>query len=303
MDNRENSRAELPRDTLIIHGNCQAEAIANILKKTHVVRSLFRIAFNRNFNPPGRTNVPISEEELANCRIFWNQQGPMAAFPYLDQLPRDCVTLRFPLLDFNLVWPFGCVNPYNKPDPPQSPSGPFPYGDRIIVHCVEQGMSAEEILEYYLTGWEHYQPDLKKLVEFEESRQAERDSHCEVKMGEWVMEYFRRERLHWTANHPTIVALRELLQRLLRLSAGLEPGLEQADIGTTLRVSFPAPRGPLGIAVIPVHPGVAESLQLQWYQRDALHPYFKKNYTYEQYFRELIDYCINQRTAGLVATN
>jgi hypothetical protein len=303
MGNRENSGTELPRNTLVIHGNCQAEAISNILKKTGVVRSLFRVVFNRSFDPPGRTNVPVSEEEVANCRIFWNQQGPWAPFRQVDQLPRDCVTLRFPLLDFNLLWPFGCVNPYNKPSPPQSPSGAFPYGDRIVLHCVEQGMNAEEILEYYLTGWEEYQPNLKKLVELEESRQAERDSHCEVKMGEWVMEHFRRERLHWTVNHPTTFALRELLQRLLRLSADVEPALEQADIGKTLQVHFPAPRGPLGVAVIPVHPCVAETLQLRWYRRDALHPNFKKNYTYEQYFRELIEYCLNQRAAGLVTTN
>ena len=210
--------------------------------------------------------------------------------------------MRFPSLDFNLLWPFGCVNPYNKPDPPHLPWGAFPYGDRIILACVEKGMKADDILEYYLTGWPQYRPNLKRLSELEQTRLETRDSHCDIKMAPWVMEHFRSERLHWTVNHPTLRALRELMRRLLHAFISVEPALEEADIEETLRVYFPAPRGPLGLAVIPIHPNVAEALELKWYDRDGLHPLFHKTYSYEQYFRELIDYCISQRAAAMVAT-
>ena len=45
------------------------------------------------------------------------------------------------------------------------------------------------------------------------------------------------------------------------------------------------------------HPRVAESLELDWYQHDALHPFFDRTYSYEQYFREMIEYYIRQRAA------
>ena len=295
--------AELPAralKTLIVHGNCQAGAIAHILKKTHVVQSLFRVIFYGNLATPAKVNAPLQAEELANCRIFLRQDLP-APFPYLDQLSRDCLKMQFPSLNFHLLWPFGCVNPYNKPSPPQVPWGAFPYGDRIILDCVNKGMKPDEILDYYLNGWQQYRVNLERLIELEESRQAERDSHCEIKMGGWVMEHFRRDRLHWTVNHPTTLALRELLQRLLHTLAIVEPALEQTDIDRTLRVHFPAPRGPLGIAVMPIHPRVAESLELEWYQHDALHPFFDRTYSYEQYFREMIEYCIRQRAAAMSA--
>ena len=59
-----------PRQTMIIYGNCQAEAIANILKKSRLVRSFFRVVCHRNFDPPGKTNPPVSPEELASCALF-----------------------------------------------------------------------------------------------------------------------------------------------------------------------------------------------------------------------------------------
>jgi len=289
-----------PCQTIIVHGNCQAGAIANILKKTRVVRPLFRVIFFANLETPAKANAPLQPEELANCRIFLRQHLP-TPFPYSDQLPSDCIKVHFPSLDFHLLWPFGCANAYNKPSPPQVPWGAFPYGDRIILECVDKGMKPDEILDYYLNGWQQYRPNLKRLIELEESRQAERDSHCEVKMGGWVMEHFRRERLHWTVNHPTTLALRELLQRLFHTLATMEPALERGDVDETLRVYFPAPRGPLGVAVTPIHPRVAEALGLQWYQRDALHPFLKRTYSYEEYFREMIGYCVSQRAAAMAS--
>jgi len=286
-----------PLNTLIVCGNCQAGAIAHILKKTRAVQPLFRVIFYNNFETPGKANASIQSEQLTNCRIFLRQSLP-APFPFLDQLPNYCLKMEFRSLDFHLLWPFGCANPYHKPGQ-QAPSETFPYGDRIILDCVNKGMKSDEILDYYLNGWQQYRVNLQRLIDVERSRQAERDSHCEVKMGGWMMENFRRKRLHWTVNHPSTIAVRELIQRLLDAAAGLEPALEEAKIDQTLRVHFPSPRRPLGIVVVPIHPRVAEALELEWYEPNALHPFFERTYSYEQYFRDLIEYCIKQRAAAM----
>lgn len=278
--------------TLLVYGNCQAEALFNLMQKDALVSSLFRVLYYPSFEAPGGTRVPLSPDDLSRCALFFSQHDP-EPFPYADQLPENCLIVHFPSVDFNLLWPFNCINPYNKPEFPQFPWGRFPYGDRVILECVKSGMAAGDILEYYLTGWEQYKPDLKRLARLEEGRLISRDGHCEVQMAQWVLERFRRERLFWTVNHPTQMLLCEVLQGLFRAAAGLEPALQNADIRKTSQVYFPAGEQ-LSIANIPIHPALAEELQLEWYDPGQTFKVFGEVYSYEEYFREMIEYCARE---------
>lgn len=284
--------------TAILYGNCQAEALANIMKNDALVGSLFRVLYYRSYDIPGQTRLVPAPEEIENCALLFFQHGP-DPFPNADQLPKDCLTVRFPSVDFNLLWPFNCINPYNRPVMPEFPWGPFPYGDRIILDCVEKGMAPDDVLEYYLNEWPRYKVDLKHLRRLEQARLDARDSHCDVKMAAWTMERFQDRRLFWTINHPTQAVLREIVQRLLHASASVEPSLAGADIDQTQRTLFPAWEQ-LGIANIPIHPRVAEELQLAWYDPKQTFDVFGKKYSYEEYFRRMIEYCVNERAEGSV---
>jgi Polysaccharide biosynthesis enzyme WcbI len=276
--------------TMIVYGNCQAQAITAVLSNDPVASSLFRVVYVRSFEHPSEANKQPADEELANCALLCEQHDRLP-FPYRNRLPSNCVTVKFPSVDFNLLWPFNSVNPYNKAAPPEYPLGPFPYGDRVILNCVEMGMKREDILDYYLTRWDEYQIDLERLAKIEASRLAARDARCDVQMSSWVLERFRTQRLYWTINHPTSTLLRELLERLFHACAKAQPAIEDVDVDTTLKANFP-PRGPLGVVAIPVHPKVAEQLGLDWYNGEERYPSFNfATYTYEGYFRALIDYC------------
>jgi hypothetical protein len=278
----------VPPRTLIVYGNCQAEAIATIFKRDPLAEGHFRVMYLRNFEHPADEWEEMRSVDVTSCAVLCEQHDP-GPFPFRDLLPPTCVTVRFPAIDFNLLWPFNCVNPYQEPRPPVFPFGPFPYGDRVIVECLEKGMRPREILEYYLTGWDRYGMDLDRLLQIESARLTSRDRHCEIKMADHVLGRFREERLFWTPNHPTNALLRELIGRLLPACIEAEPELASLDIDATLATRLP-PEGPLGVVDIPIHPKIAEHYGVKWYDPSERHQTFGGGtYSYTEYFEAMIE--------------
>ncbi len=282
--------------TVIIYGNCQAEAITAVLQRNPMLSGLFRFVYMRSFVHPTDGPMVLPAEDLENCAIIAEQHDPRT-FPYRDQLPADCPIVSFPSVDCNLLWPFNVTNPFDAPEPPEFPFGRFPYGDRVIAACIKKGMKAEAILEYYLDGWDDYKLDMDRLKQIESARLRARDAQCTVKMAEYVIENLPKRRLYWTANHATPELLSELTVRLLRACFNGNAKIEaEADIAGTISTFF-GPRGPLGIIGVPIHPRVAEHFALEWYDPKERLPYYgDRTLTYRQYFRELIAASLRRKT-------
>lgn len=283
--------------TLVIYGNCQAQALAGILQHNALATSLFKVLYCASFDQPDESLRRLEQCNVAECAILWSQHDPQP-FPYAAAVPPDCLTIRFPSLDFNGLWPFNCVNPYNSADPPHFPWGRFPYGDYVIVNQVQAGVSADETFRHYFEKWDAYKPNLPRLIDLETARLAARDAHCDVRMGEWILDNFRAKRLFWTINHPTASALSELIRRLLEASARVEPALLSVDADLTLREQFGGERGPLGAVSIPIHPKVASELELRWCDSREQYTVFGEIYSYENYFRAMIADSVMQRDAA-----
>jgi hypothetical protein len=283
--------------TLIIYGNCQAEAISTIFRKDPVTEESFRVLYLRSFDHPSDGWDELRGEDVANCAVLCEQHDPRP-FPYRDLLPAGCHTVTFPAIDFTPLWPFSCPNPYNVPEPPVFPFGRFPYGDRIIIESIDKKMPPKEILSYYLSGWVRYGMDLDRLLQVESARLTARDSHCDVKMSDFVLENFRQERLFWSNNHPTSALLRELIHRLLAIAEPLEPLLDELDLDATISYRL-SPEGPLGAVSIPVHPKIAAHFGLEWYDAGERHQSFGGlTYSGAEYFDTMIREAISFRAMG-----
>lgn len=286
----------LPK-TLIVYGNCQADAISSIFGEDPVTAECFRVLYLRSFDHPSDGWDELRSEDVANCAVLCEQHDDSRPFPYRDLLPVACHTIKFPAIDCTLLWPFSCDNPYNEPEPPVFPFGRFPYGDRIIIDGIEKGKPPAEILNYYRTGWERFGMNLDRLLEIESARLAARDARCDVKIGDFVLENFRRERLFWSNNHPTSVLLRELVHRLIAAGLPREPLFAELDLDATITYRFP-PEGPLGVASIPVHPKIVEHFRLAWYDAGARHQSFGGvTFSEPEYFEAMIRESIAFREA------
>jgi hypothetical protein len=277
--------------TLIVYGNCQAEAVATILRTDPVTKDCFHVLYLRSFDHPSDGQDDLRPAEVGDCVLLWEQHDPQP-FPYRELLPASCLNVRFPAIDFNLLWPFNCPNPYDEPEPPIFPFGRFPYGDRIIIDAIDRQMPPEEIISYHLSGWARYGMDLDRLFQIESARLVARDTHCDVKMSDFVLERFRKERLFWTSNHPTKALLRELIHRLRALSIAHEPLLDALDLDVTIGW-FMHPEAPLGIVSVPVHPNIAEHFGLEWYDADKRHQGFGgASYASIEYFEAMVRHSI-----------
>jgi Polysaccharide biosynthesis enzyme WcbI len=286
--------------SLILYGNCQADAMTSTLRLEPIVSGFYDVAYFRSFDHPSEGRMSFDDRITRRCELLWEQHDPQT-FPQTGLLPRDCLSVKFPAADFNLLWPFNCVNPYNAPEPPTYPFGRYAYGDRVIANAIDRGMNPDDILEYYLNAWDDYKVDLDRLLQLETARINARDARCDVKIGDFVLKRFRKERLFWTVNHPTPVLLRELIERLLQFSDPVQPVLADADVVTTLSTHF-RPEGPLGIVGIPIHPKVAEHLELEWYDpNERYHSWDGKTYSYVEYFEGMIRQAIRVRAEGTAA--
>jgi uncharacterized protein (DUF952 family) len=283
--------------TLIVYGNCQAEAIARVASNGE---SPYRVLYLKSFDEPGAVATELQPEDIAQCSILWEQHDGTRPFPHREWLSPECVIVRFPSVDFNALWPFTCANEFVRPNPPAQPFGKFPYGDRIIASLINEEREPQEIKRRYNAESNKHLPDLDRLLALEAARLKARESRCDVTISDIVFDRFRDVRLFWTVNHPTNALLQPLLERLIGASALKHPSLTDIQVGKALRAF--GKYGPLGILSVPIHPAVAEHYGLRWYDaaREVFQGWGGVSYSYDEYIRALIADSLDSRCAKAV---
>jgi len=281
---------------LIVHGNCQTEALHAIFQTIPFLAERFEIGLSSSFNAD-LPNQP-TPEDAARCALLFEQHD-RNAYPLRDILPSSCTIVTFPSVDCNLLWPWNATNPCNAPEPPTFPHGRFPYGDSILNRCVDEGLSVDAIVKYYFKRlWEEQPPPMERLLSLERARLEAREKHCDVKMADYFFDRFRDTRLHWSANHPTTLILCELILRLLRTVLPEAEDMERSELVYRVRLLLGEPLGQIGV---PIHPEVARALSLRWYRERATYPYYGSEYTMEAYVRSFADYAMQRKKAFTAA--
>ncbi|HVA26690.1 MAG TPA: WcbI family polysaccharide biosynthesis putative acetyltransferase [Candidatus Baltobacteraceae bacterium] len=287
--------------TLIVYGNCQAEAIAAVLRRHPRITALFEIVYLRSFDHPTEGIAALDDRDAERCAMLFEQYDANAPFPSPEKLPRQAHRVTFPAADLHLLWPLGSVNPANLPEPPRYPHGRFVYGDAAVIRQIQGGATAEEALAYYLERSEQDLPPLDKFLRLEQARLAQRDARCDVKVSPLIFDRFQSERLFWTINHPTHALLRELINAILAKAASLEPRLARVRLDNEYFKKHFASEV-LGAIAVPIHPKVAEYFVLSWYDPNERWTYYGDTRTYEAYFREMIEYGVAAERARRVET-
>lgn len=282
----ERSAATRKRRIAIVFGNCQADALSLTLSKVADQIKGLHVLYLPSYEKPGGW-TPLSEDDVAKCDVLFEQHDPQQ-FPLQHLLPSSCQRVKFPSLDFNLLWPLGCVNPYNRPEPPNFPQGRYTYGNYLVVHGIEVGRPREDILQSLLSdSWEDSWPNLDRLLAIERARLSARDAQCAVKMAPVILDGFRDRRLFWTVNHPTNALFAELCTRLL--ATAFDPA-EVENVSVDAVLAGIGTKDLLGIVGVPIHPHVAQHFGLAWYSRDDRLPFYDEApKTYEEYFTQMLD--------------
>ena len=253
---------------LLIYGNCQADAISMLLARSRMSEFL-EIAYLPSFEHPtlGRE---LPDDVLERCTILWEQRD-YEPFPYRQRLDGHAHSTIFPALDINVLWPHTCNNPYNRPEPPRYPSGPFFYGDRAVVDGLRAGLDEDAILERALLEWEEHPIDLDRLLEIDRARLQARDIYCDIRLADRTLARFSAERCFFTRDHPTLTMLFDVIARLIDRTCAFEPRMTRVTLEEA-RAQFQ--QEPLGDIVVPIHPAVAEHFGLTWYEPQDMRAYY-----------------------------
>jgi hypothetical protein len=249
----------LSKPTLIVSGNCQARFLARVLAANPQIKDRYRVVYFRAFRK-GDTDT-IAREDLESCEVLFEQIAHQAPeLPDKDQLPAGCQVLRFPILFLNSLWPQAIDDPRNEASKSkEQPAGLWPYGDRYVLKLLDQGFTPDQVVDEYLNWDLSEKVDLERFHHINWAKAKELDRRAELKLGGYVEQNFRNERLFVTRNHPSremLIVMRDKAFEALDLA----PATHDDDID-------PASGGMYN-SYVPVHPSVAKFFGLTWWTPD-----------------------------------
>jgi hypothetical protein len=126
--------------------------------------------------------------------------------------------------------------------------------------------------------------NFKRLEQFERVRLQRREEHCQVKIAEFIMETYRSSELFCTWNHPSGRSLVAVARSLLEMSGLLTDSAHPALPGDLAYAE--AYWNPFRFFELPVHAGVADALELKWFDPDKQYEIAGAKKTPQDYFMD-----------------
>ena len=276
------------RETLIVYGDCQAQALVRVL---HCIRMVVE-RFDLKYHPVEQqhSNWLIWRDDIIESSFVLLQ-----SLASLDEYPLNFVSrelrppsLLFPTMTFPSLWPYstefgGCDAVAEQLSDDRGKTG-LHYFDALLgllrkipdkdirfqayrnlrsegVHAAEKLLKARNIY---------------RIFELDCIRLLNIDKHFGLSVGQLIIFSFRDRRLFHTVKHPAVelfyVLVSQLLQRL-RLTSDLSRPLTDS----------------LSYYQIPIHPAVAKTLNVSWATSDATYNALGKQWTFENYTRRYMD--------------
>ena len=108
----------------------------------------------------------------------------------------------------------------------------------------------------------------------------EREDRCDIKMLDYILDHYRKEKLFYTRNHPINSVVKELCVRLLNYLK-IDILFENEYIITKLDISDEL-----------IYPSVEKGLHLEFHQNFYKDTEAVRNqYTFDQYVERYLSYC------------
>lgn len=263
------------RKRVFIYGNCQAGWIHNFLSIETALREDFEFIYQASFGVTPDTHPARQPGFHSSCDMVLWQTAPRTPPPdFVAQLRADCAQFRFPTLWLKALWPLHCSDPRNQAEE-GFPAGPWPYGDRLVMKLVEEGVAPGDLPARYLDY------DLGKLVNLEryaEIGMAElrmNDRQSDVQVAPLIEGGYRTRRLFATVNHPNLGLLDWLRVNARAWLLGEAPPSvwREPEYGLD----------PFGEIEIPLHPKVVETFGLTWVKPGMGYRYNERFLTLEEW--------------------
>ena len=258
------------KELCIIHANCQADPMLELLLKHAPFCERFAVEKYTNYR-----QEKIDPARLAACRVFMYQHlgdkwGEHASKHLLSLVNPKAEVLRLPNMLFKGYWPFWTAH------------SPSDFGDFFLDKLIDLGLGKREILRLYLHNDLTRKFDLQAMLEESIAVEREKEKDCLVDYVDFILQYYRKEQVFSTINHPRLRLIRRMTASVL---AALDlPGLADAEEKALAARSDPYPE-----FALPIHPQVAAFHGLEFIGPDTRYEVFGKQKTFEEYISNYID--------------
>jgi hypothetical protein len=205
-----------------------------------------------------------------------------------DLIPKNIPIVTFPPFTATCLWPFAGNDPRIAADPER-----YPWPDSIAAVLAAENLPDDELFAKYLRVTAERMPDLDRRLRLDIARWKASDAIADVPLADWVEATFRSVNLFYTSGHIAAPAVAFLMKQLLGRTSILTPALARAAIGE-VDVLLRRHTGQ-DFECVPIHPLVAERLNLRFYDPDATYRWHAHAWTFRQYILHYIrwtDYLI-----------
>jgi hypothetical protein len=272
--------------SILIYANCQGEQLANT---GHYMQCMSgRIGFKwipLHLLEESHWTTRYGPDFMADVVTLWEQvesgKETLHRTALHERLPAGCPVVKFPPLSATCLWPFAGNDPRRAGDPNR-----YPWPDSIAAALAAENLPDDDLFEAYLRITTERMPDLDRRLRMDVTRWKASDAVSDVQMAEWIEQTFRTTNLFYTSGHIAAPAIARLMKQLLSRSAVLGGSLIRAAIAET--DALLARHCGQDYESVPIHPLVAERLDLRFFDPAATYRWHEHDWTFRQYILHYI---------------
>ena len=272
--------------SILIYANCQGEE----LQKTARFMNCMAGRLNFKWIPFHLVTEQdwaqkYSRDFMSDVVTVWEQVETGGASAHRaalhERLPTNVPIVKFPPFSVTCLWPFAGNDPRLARDPER-----YPWPDSIAAILSPEILSDDEMFEKYLCMTTKRMPDLDRRLRLDIARWKAVDAIADIKLADWVEKTFRSVNLFYTSGHVATPAITFLMKQLLSRTSVLTPTLARAAIAE-VDILLPRHTGQ-DFECVPIHPIVAERLNLRFYDPDKTYRWHAHEWSFRQYILHYI---------------
>jgi hypothetical protein len=277
--------------TVLLYGNCQVPFLAQMLATLDDLNDDYRFVVADSYLFPGESKAhALPDACLQDVALVLMQHEDRTDNPawlaLRARLPASCPVLTFPSFLMTSLWPFECPEPRGHSEPGYLWKR-YPMGDMIGLRIAQAGLTGPLAVAAYLDLSATKMPNLAARLERDIHRMRRHDRQCDVQLADFVESRFQHEHLFWTNGHLSESAVAELARRVAAAARGIIGGTGQR---TEKSLAGALGFGGMGSNQLPIHPIVAESLGLHFWQADMTYRWYSQHWTFFEYIERYIGY-------------
>jgi hypothetical protein len=261
---------------VLLVGNCQTEVMTNAARRSPEAGRV-RATYHHPAMPQNLT--ALARNELATADILLVQDiEDFNRYPLKDEVPDRLQVHRFPILMFATPWPYDTMSgpPDRHAFERELVEQRFPNLDGALGRLRRQIPDPEERFRTYRDLAFDWPVDVSRLASFEERRLQAMDRKYGLTIGAEILENFRTRHDFHSVGHAGARLLGRLLDHLGSVAGFGALKVDRARLDTLRNVQ------------VPVHPGIARRLGLQWADERTVYEFRGMPRTWETYVRDYI---------------